>query len=67
MNIETAYTLGCLSIHMQEDKSIDTRNMGLKLMAAANKQAKDVQDAFGAGRLDAAVALSKHRSRLLKK
>jgi hypothetical protein len=67
MNVEKAYTLGCLSIHLQEDKNLDMRNMGLKLMAASDKQPKGVQQAFGAGRLDTAVAVSKHRARSAEK
>lgn len=67
MNLEKAYTLGCISICLQEDRSLDVRNMGLKLMASADKQSKDVQEAFGAGRLDTAVSLSKRRSKIAEK
>lgn len=67
MNVEKAYTLGCLSIHLQEDKSLDTRNMGLRLMASADKQPQGVQQAFGAGRLDTAVAVSSRRARSAEK
>lgn len=67
MKTEQAYTLGCLSIHLQEDKSLDTRNLGLKLMAAADKAKQKVQVAFSAGRLDTAVALSVRRPKVAEK
>jgi hypothetical protein len=67
MNLNKAYTLGCISIHLQEDKDRENRDLGVKLMATAGKKPKDVEQAFSAGRLDTAVALSIRRSKLLKK
>lgn len=67
MKTEKAYTLGCLSIHLQQDKDLDVRNLGLKLMAASDKQNEEVQQAFSIGRMDSAVALSKRRSQVAEK
>jgi hypothetical protein len=66
-SLTKAYTLGCLSICLQEDKDLANRNLGVKLMAVADKKSKELSQAFSAGRYDTAVALSVRRSKLLKK
>lgn len=57
-DLALAYTQGCVSIYLQQDKDLAVRNMGLQLMASADRKSLAVSQAFGAGRLDTAVALS---------